>query len=123
MSTAQQKLSDLYRLRDLALAEQQRKAEEFQQLLATSRYRQSARPNQLPPDGEWFVWIILSGRGFGKTFTGSGWLVEKACSNPNTEWAVVAPTFGDVRRVCVEGPSGILKALPEGALQLSLIHI
>ena len=117
MQTPQQRLEALRELRDLALVEQERKnrkrTEKALAELANSRYRTSARPNQLPPEGNWFVWLILSGRGFGKTFTGAGWLAEKACSNPGTEWAVVAPTFGDVRRVCVEGPSGLLKAIPD----------
>ena len=38
-------------------------------------------------------------------------------SQPGIECAVVAPTFTDVRRTCVEGPSGIIKSLPSGALE------
>ena len=103
-------------MRELTLKKQEAEAEQAKALLHKSRYRSSARAEQLPPEGNWFVWLILSGRGWGKSFTGSGWLVEKALQTPNSDWAIVAPTFTDVRRTCVEGPSGILKALLPGQL-------
>jgi phage terminase large subunit-like protein len=37
-----------------------------------------ARPNQLPPDGDWHTWLVLSGRGFGKTRTGAEWIRARA---------------------------------------------
>lgn len=55
----------------------------------------------------------MAGRGWGKTFVGSNWLVEQALEQPGTEWAVVAPTFRDARKVCLEGSSGVLAALAE----------
>jgi phage terminase large subunit-like protein len=113
----EQKLAELRRLETLLKAKEQKKADEAKAKLAFSRYRVEARETQLPPEGNWFIWLILSGRGWGKTFTGSGWLVEKALNNPGTEWAIVAPTYTDVRRTCVEGPSGILKALMPGQLK------
>ena len=51
---------------------------------------------------------MLGGRGSGKTRTGAEWLV-KAAVQTAADWAVVAPTYGDARKTCVEGPSGILK--------------
>ena len=74
------------------------------------------RPEQQEPEGDWNVWLILSGRGWGKTRTGSEWLTHQVLTNKfadgtPTEWAIVAPTFGDAKNICVEGPSGILKAL------------
>lgn len=57
------------------------------------------------------IWLIMAGRGWGKTRTGAEWLAEEAERAPETEWAVVAPTYGDVRDKCVQGPSGLLKAL------------
>ena len=112
-----QKLAELKALEQLQLNEAKAKEAQIQAGLRDSRYRASARPEQLPPDGDWFAWVILSGRGWGKTFTGAGWLIEKALSEANIECAVVAPTYTDVRRTCVEGPSGILKSLPAGALK------
>ena len=111
------RLAELRRLEALELKEQAIKAEIAKRELGHSRYRSSARPQQLPPEGNWRIWLILSGRGWGKTFTGAGWLIEKALSEPGIECAVVAPTFTDVRRTCVEGPSGIIKSLPAGALE------
>jgi len=75
------------------------------------------RPEQQEPEGDWNVWLILSGRGWGKTRTGSEWLVDSIIKQPlapdgtPTQWAIVAPTFKDVRNICVDGPSGILKVL------------
>jgi len=113
----QQKLQELKRLKGILEAKQIEEAEQAAKALKTNRYRLSARPQQLPPEGNWFVWLILSGRGWGKTFTGAGWLIEKALENPGVETAVVAPTYTDVRRTCVEGPSGILKSLAPNQLK------
>jgi phage terminase large subunit-like protein len=68
------------------------------------------------PDMEWLVWLIMSGRGFGKTWVGASWIVEQALNHPNSAWAVVAPTFSDTRRICIEGSTGILRALGPGEL-------
>jgi len=75
-----------------------------------------ARPNQLPPPGDWSTWLVLSGRGFGKTRLASEWLAEQAATNPNTEWAIVAPTWRDCQKTCIEGDAGLLKALLPGEL-------
>ena len=81
------------------------------------------RPEQQAPEGDWNVWLILSGRGWGKTRTGAEWLVEQVIKNPKapdgapTEWAIIAETFGDCRTVCVEGPSGVLRVLKRLGLQ------
>lgn len=71
----------------------------------------SARANQLPPETNWKTWLILSGRGWGKTRTGAEWIVWKAITNPKTRWAVVAPTSADVIDTCFEGESGIITVL------------
>lgn len=77
-------------------------------------WRAQARPKQLPPDGDWSTWLIMTGRGWGKTWTGSNWLAEQAMTYPETEWAVLAPTFRDVRATCIEGSTGLLKAFGVG---------
>jgi predicted phage terminase large subunit-like protein len=74
-------------------------------------WRLQARLPQQPPDGEWRTWYIRGGRGGGKTWTGSHTLSEWIAQNPGKDWAIVAPTYGDARDVCVEGPSGLLSAL------------
>jgi phage terminase large subunit-like protein len=74
-------------------------------------WRLQARLAQQPPKGDWRVWYIRGGRGGGKTWTGAHTLAEWITQNPGNDWAIVAPTYGDARDVCMEGPSGLLKAL------------
>lgn len=71
-----------------------------------------ARPNQLPPAGEWRVWLLLGGRGFGKTRTGAELVRTRAVSGSARRIALVAPTGADARNVMVEGESGILTISP-----------
>lgn len=66
-----------------------------------------ARPEQLPPPGEWTVWMFLGGRGSGKTRSGAEW-VRSAIRHGVSRIALVAPTAADARDVMVEGNSGIL---------------
>lgn len=73
-------------------------------------WRDKARPEQLPPEGEWRTWYVRGGRGSGKTWTGGNTLAEMALASPG-EYGVVAPTDSAVRDVCIEGPSGIIHAL------------
>ena len=67
-----------------------------------------ARPDQLPPLGAWQRWLILAGRGWGKTRTGAEWVRDRALRDPGCRVALVARTAADVRDVIVEGESGIL---------------
>jgi predicted phage terminase large subunit-like protein len=78
-----------------------------------SAWRREARPEQLPPEGDWFVWLALAGRGWGKTWTGARWLSEQALSRPG-DYAVIGRSEQDTREVCVEGRSGLLGALGLG---------
>src|SRR5437660_3204272 len=71
-----------------------------------------ARPNQLPPPGDWQVWLLLAGRGFGKTRTLAEWVCQQAASGQARRIAVVAATAADARDVLVEGQSGILAVSP-----------
>jgi len=85
-------------------------------LLSYIKWIHEARPKQITPDGDWNIWLILAGRGWGKTRTGAQDVSLYAQNNPEVRCAVVAPTSGDLRRVCFEGPSGLLKVTPEAAL-------
>jgi phage terminase large subunit-like protein len=67
-----------------------------------------ARPNQLPPEGNWSVWLVLAGRGFGKTRLGAEWIIQLAKDNPGCRIALVAETAADARKVMIEGESGIM---------------
>ena len=77
-----------------------------------SRWGALARPAQRPPPGDWYLWGLIGGRGSGKTRSGAEWLAEALRGDgAGDESAIVAPTFGDARDTCVEGPSGLLAAL------------
>jgi len=78
-------------------------------------WQQMARGKQLPPaeflSMEKFIWLIRSGRGFGKTLTGANWIGEQAWMVPSF-YAVVSPTHDDVRYTCFEGPTGLISVIP-----------
>jgi phage terminase large subunit-like protein len=74
------------------------------------RYR--ARPEQLPPGGSWRVWLLLAGRGFGKTRCGAEW-VRAEVKAGRRRIALVGPTAADARDVMVEGEAGILAISPD----------
>lgn len=70
-----------------------------------------ARDNQLAPSGLWRIWLLLSGRGYGKTRVGAEWVIEKAKGDPK-RIALIAATFDDVRGTMIEGESGIVARSP-----------
>lgn len=80
---------------------------------------QKAREKQLQPKKEHFIWLILAGRGWGKTLTGAQDLALYALRNPNSNCAVLAPTHGDLRRVCFGGPSGLVNIIPKECFENS----
>jgi hypothetical protein len=71
-----------------------------------------ARPNQFSPPGAWRVWLLLAGRGFGKTRTGAEWVRHRIETGKSRRMALVAATAADARDVMVEGESGILAISP-----------
>jgi phage terminase large subunit-like protein len=70
-------------------------------------WRFLAREPQLAPEGDWLVWLILAGRGFGKTRTGAEWTREQVKAGAK-RIHLIAPTASDARDVMVEGESGLL---------------
>ncbi|MGV3578280.1 DNA-packaging protein [Brevundimonas sp.] len=62
--------------------------------------------HQCAPTSDWRTWVMLGGRGAGKTFAGAFWLHEQARLTERT-FALVGPALHDVREVMIEGPSGI----------------
>lgn len=87
-----------------------------EQLIAGRRFQWEAilaRKEQLPDNDNWVTWLFLAGRGAGKTRTAAEYLAWQAITNPQTRWAIVAPTHADARDTCVEGESGILNVLRE----------
>jgi phage terminase large subunit-like protein len=70
--------------------------------------RNHARPAQLPPEGDWWAWFVMAGRGFGKTRTAAEFVKQRALSQPGHRVGIVAPTFAIGRDVCMEGESGLV---------------
>jgi len=75
-------------------------------------WRLWARDGQLPPEGEWHLWLVMAGRGFGKTRMGAEWVRAVAQSDPAARIALVAASLGEARSVMVEGESGVLRCSP-----------
>jgi len=73
-----------------------------------------ARSDQLAPQGHWTRWLILAGRGWGKTRTGVEWVKAKALSNPGCRIALVGRTAADVYGVMLDGDSGLLRRAAPG---------
>ncbi len=71
-----------------------------------------ARINQLPPKGNWAHWLMLAGRGFGKTRAGAEWVRTLTEGVEPKRIALVAPTLHDARAVMVEGDSGLMAVSP-----------
>ena len=66
-----------------------------------------ARAGQMEPPGEWRIWLMMAGRGYGKTRAGAEWLHHLA-EEPDLRIALAGPTADEVRAVMVEGASGLL---------------
>ncbi|MBO0749120.1 MAG: DNA-packaging protein, partial [Porphyrobacter sp.] len=79
-----------------------------QRLRLLPYWRLWAHEGQLAPEGDWHTWIIMAGRGYGKTRAGAEWVRSIAEKNPTARIALVGDSLGEVRRVMVEGPSGLL---------------
>lgn len=73
-----------------------------------------ARPDQKPPEGDWTTWLVLGGRGAGKTRTGAEWIHARVDQGAE-RIALVAETYADGREVMVSGPSGLLHTGDPGA--------
>ncbi len=72
----------------------------------------NARREQLPPSWDWFIWLMMAGRGFGKNWSGANWLINQHMTGNAKNSGIVAATAADLRRFCIEGPSGILSLAP-----------
>ena len=86
-------------------------------LAARADWLERARPEQVTPDGDWLTWLILAGRGWGKTRTGAEDIGWYGLLNAGSRIAIVAPTAADARDTCVEGDSGLLGVLPKECIK------
>ena len=71
-----------------------------------------ARDSQLPPEGDWNTWLILAGRGFGKTRTGAEWVRAQVEDGHAHRIALVARTLPEAQSIMVHGESGIINICP-----------
>ena len=77
----------------------------------------TARDSQVTPPGDWMTWLLLGGRGAGKTRTGAEDMAWFGLQYSNMRMAIVAPTSADARDTCIEGVSGLLSVLPEPCIK------
>ena len=78
-----------------------------------AKWLSTAHDHQILPAGEWWtIWLLLAGRGAGKTRTAAEQIGWWAWTQPGTRWLVAAPTSADVRSTCFEGDSGLLAIIP-----------
>lgn len=90
-----------------------------QQFLSELKYNWKfwARPEQIAPDDpDWDIWVLLAGRGFGKTRTGAEYIKDVMMATPNIRVGIIGQTIAAVRDVCMEGESGLLAVMPTDAL-------
>jgi phage terminase large subunit-like protein len=73
-----------------------------------------AHRGQIEPGGDWHVWLMLAGRGFGKTRAGAEWVSARARELPGARIALVGATIEDVVKVMIEGESGLSAAARTG---------
>ena len=78
-------------------------------------WRLWARDEQVAPENDWRTWLILAGRGFGKTRAGAEWVREIAGRDPDARIALVGASLNEVRAVMVEGESGLMAVCPLGS--------
>ena len=90
-------------------------AEFFDPKRTTDGWRAVAREKQLPPPGDWFTWLLMAGRGFGKTRAGIEWLDEKARTKcrRGDQVLLAGRTPADVRTFSLQGPGGLLTNHPD----------
>jgi phage terminase large subunit-like protein len=67
-----------------------------------------ARGNQIAPEHDWRIWLVMAGRGFGKTRLGAEWVRSVAEADPEARIALVGSSLHEARSVMVEGESGLL---------------
>ena len=74
-----------------------------------------ARDSQTPPQGDWTTWLVLGGRGAGKTRAGAEWVRASVEQKRASNIALVGETYADARDVMVEGTSGLRSLGPRDA--------
>lgn len=86
-------------------------------LLAPATWEPADRPpllaHQVPPEGDWTLWLLEGGRGSGKTEACARYFARYMREHPGARGRIIAPTNGDAVEACVRGPSGLVSIDPE----------
>lgn len=83
--------------------------------LLSNDWRFWARDDQLAPEGESTTWLVLGGRGAGKTRAGAEWVQGEVTAGRAGRIALIGETFADAREVMIDGPSGLRAIAPADA--------
>lgn len=86
---------------------------DLEALLSRTKWEHGRHKHQVPPSWSWTVWLMLAGRGAGKTRSAAEWVWWEAYQAKETRWLVSAPTAADIRDTCFEGESGLMSVIPE----------
>jgi phage terminase large subunit-like protein len=97
---------------NLMTPEEQRNYYQIWDFHARANQRLPGSPKAAIQRDDWVFWLLLAGRGFGKTRTGAE-AVRTWAENPTARILMIAPTSADVRETMLEGPSGLLNCYPE----------
>lgn len=99
---------------------------EVLEMIAREEWFWVARPEQHHPEGDWSIWLMLGGRGTGKTRAGAEWIVKRTLEHPldasgfPTERLIMAFNISDAVASCAEGPSGVIRVLQRLGFQETL---
>ena len=77
-----------------------------------------AHGGQAEPPGDWLVWLLMAGRGFGKTRAGAEWVWARVREAPAAQVALIGGNLDEVAKVMVEGPSGLIATAGTGEAPL-----
>lgn len=113
--TTTTKLSPAQRLASLSPQDRESVIEGLsadEQLLLLYNWPTWARAAQISPKWNWRVWLLLAGRGFGKTRCGAEFIRQEVDAGRAGHIALVAPTSADARDTMIEGESGLLGIYP-----------
>lgn len=94
------KIERLEKLRELRMAE------------ATGREPWEPYAHQVAPPGDWYLWLLLAGRGAGKTDACASYFDRFMRQHAGARGGIIAPTLGDAAEACVFGVSGLIAHNP-----------
>jgi phage terminase large subunit-like protein len=97
--------------------------DDSEKTIVRTLWRSWARAEQLPPKKRWRTWLLMGGRGSGKTRAGAEWIAEGVRKRQMRNIALLGATYHDTRAVMIEGESGILRVDPTAKFESSNLRI